>query len=357
MLSLKSNKPLIILMVVAVLILLLFLLPFRFAYKIHGQGKVLPNKEWTVYRGTDATITTVLTDHLTGINKSYSVSQFERGDVVQFTFAPNVQAGVFINEGDTIGSVYSNETDRQIINLKSEIVLTRASLSINLSGEKESLIRQEKERLDYAIKQAEEQRKILSRLKALFERGLVAQEEYEIAQGTAELNDINVAISRATLESVETGAKPELIKFFNAQVSSLEKELSVLEKRYNGLTLISPISGTIDRQTNNDTLLVLNDVSDFVIIIPVNILEKRYINLPVSVDVYLNNKKQSINAELVSIDNKVRLLNGVQVIVGSVRLDGNLETFMPGMMVECYINLGSFSVYEYLNIVWERLVN
>lgn len=357
MLTLSSNKPLIILVVIAVLILLLFILPFKFEYKIHSQGKVLPVKEWTIYKGTDARVTTVLTDHQTGISGSYSVAQFDRGDIVRFTFAPTVQAGVFINEGDTIASVYSNETDRQIINLKGQVALTRASLSVNLSGEKESLKRQEKERLGYAVKQAEEHRKILNRLESLFERGLVSREEYEIARGTAELNDINVAISRATLESVETGAKPELVKFFNSQVNALEKELSVLEKRFNGLTLVSPISGTVDRQMNNDTLLVLNDTSDFVIIIPVNILEKKYISLPLKVDVFLNNKNQNIQAELVSIDNKVRILNGAQVVIGSTRLNGSIKTLLPGMMVDCYLKLGSYSALEYLQILWERLVN
>jgi hypothetical protein len=207
------------------------------------------------------------------------------------------------------------------------------------------------------MKQAEEHKKILNRLKALFERGLVSQEEYEIAQGTAELNDINIEISKATLESVETGEKPELIKYFSSQVASLEKELAVLEKRYNGFTLRSPISGTVDRQTNSDTLLVINDISDFVIIIPVNILERKYINLPLNVDVYLNNKKQNIKTELILIDNKVRLLNGVQVAIGSTRLSGDLKPLIPGMMVDCYLNLGSYSAYDYLKIVWERLVN
>ncbi len=357
MLTLNSKKPLVIFLIIIILILLVFVLPFKFEYKIHSQGQVQPSKEWTIYKGTDAAITSVLTDHLSGINTSYSVAQFVRGDVVQFSFSQGIKAGVFVSRGDTVGTVYSSELEREMIDLKNDIALTRSTLNVNLSGEKESLIKQEQERLNYALQQAEEHKKILNRLKSLFERGLVSQEEYEIAQGTAELNEINIAISKAALESVETGEKPEMINYFNAQITNLEKELSVLEKRYSGLTLISPISGTIDRQTNNDTLLVLNDVSDFVIIIPVNILEKKYISLPLNVDVYINNKRQEISAQLISIDNKARLLNGTQVIVGSTKLSGDLQNLMPGMMVDCYLNLGSFSAYEYLKIVWERLVN
>lgn len=357
MLTLNSKKPLIIFLIIAIVLLLVFILPFEFDYKIHTQGQVQPAKEWTIYKGTDAAITSVLTDHLTGLNTSYTVAQFIRGDVVQFSFSSGIKAGVFVNKGDTIGAVYSSELDREIVDLKNDIALTRSTLNTNLTGEKESLIKQERERLNYSLRQAEEHKKILSRLKSLFERGLVSQEEYEIAQGTAELYEINIAISKAALESVETGEKPELINYFSSQIFSLEKELSVLEKRFNGLTLISPISGTIDRQTNNDTLLVLNDISDFVIIVPVNILEKNYISIPLNVDVYLNNKKQEISAELVSMDNKVRLLNGTQVIVGAAKLSGDLQNLMPGMMVDCYLNLGSFSAYEYLKIVWERLVN
>ncbi|QQS35387.1 MAG: hypothetical protein IPM56_14205 [Ignavibacteriales bacterium] len=357
MLTLRSNKTLIISSVIIILILLIFILPFKFSYKIHLQGKVLPVKEWTIYKGTDARVTTVLTDNLTGINESYSVTQFDRGDAVQFNFTPGIKAGAYLNAGDTVASVYSNEIDRQIVNLKGQVASTRASLSINLSGEKQALIEQETERLNFAIRQAEEHKKILSRLKSLYERGLVSQEEYEIAQGTAELNEINIKISRATLESVETGSKPELINYFNAQVSALEKELSVLEKRFKGFTLLSPINGTIGRHTNNDTLLVLNDISSFTIIIPVNILEKKYLNLPLPFDVYLNSNKLELSGELLSIDNKVRLLNGAQIVIGTSKIEGDLNQLLPGLMVDCYVNLGSFSAYEYVKIVWERLVN
>ncbi len=121
--------------------------------------------------------------------------------------------GHILNINDTIAVVYSNEIERQIENLKGQIISAKASLSLNLSGEKQAIIEQENKVLEYAIKQADEQKKILDRMKIMFDKGLVSLEEYEIVKGNYDLNNINIAISKARLLTVETGAKQEQIEF------------------------------------------------------------------------------------------------------------------------------------------------
>lgn len=357
MLTLKSNKAIIIGVGFLVILIVIILLPVEFQYKIKVQGKLLPVKEWLLYKGTDGRLTSLLTDYFEGINKSYNVALFDRGDAMQFELNSNLHSGALVKQNDTIAKIYSNEIERLIENLKGQIAAARASLTMNITGEKEAIINQEKNNLSYAIKQAEEQKKILNRLEALYERGLVSQEEYEIAKGTYELNEINILISKSRLESVETGAKQEMIRLIKSQIFALEKELAVLKKRSDNFVLLTPINGYVNRKTNSDTLLVISDTSKYVLIIPIKIPDKKYISLSQKVDIYINGKYQSTSASILEVNNNVSILNGIQVITAIASLYSSSSDMMPGLLVDAYIHTEKLSPVKYIQRIWHRLVN
>ena len=194
---------------------------------------------------------------------------------MQFEFNSSLSSGASIDKNDTVAIIYSNENERQIENLKGEIDAAKASLSLNLTGEKEAVIDQEIKNLDYAVKQADEQKKVLDRFKVLYEKGLVSQEEYEISKGTYDLYLINIAISKARLKTVETGAKQEQIEFLKTQINSMENELAILQKRFKGFTVTAPINGVVSRKTNSDTLMVISDISEYVLLCPVKVKDKK----------------------------------------------------------------------------------
>ena len=144
MLTLASRKSLIIWIVVISVIVLLLVLPIKLNYSLHVKGKILPGKEWIVYKGTDGRLTSLLTNYKTGINQSYDVTLFDRGDAMKFTFNTALHSGSHIEIDDTIAVLYSNEIERQIENLKGLIASAKASLILYATGEKESIIKQEK---------------------------------------------------------------------------------------------------------------------------------------------------------------------------------------------------------------------
>lgn len=357
MLTLTSRKSLIIGTIVLILIILILVLPIKIDYKIKVQGKLLPAKEWIIYKGTDGRLTSLLTDYKTGINQSYNVTLFDRGDAMKFAFSPQLHSGASIELKDTIAMVYSNEIERQIENLKGQIISAKASLSLNLTGEKESIINQEKNNLAYAIKQSEEQKKILDRISALYEKELASKEEYEIAKGTDDLNEINISISRSRLQSVETGSKQEQVGLIKSQITALEKELAILKKRFDSFLLLSPITGIVNRKTNSDTLLVILDTTEFVLITPIKIQDKKFITSTQQVEIYFEKKKQNVNCSIIELDNKAQLLNGFQVITATSYIDGKTENLIPGLLVECYINTGGLTPLQYVERIWQRLVN
>jgi hypothetical protein len=357
MLNLISRKTLFFWAILIVLIIVLLLLPIKLNYNLYVKGKILPSKEWIIYKGTDGRLTSQLINYKTGMSQSYDVTLFDRGDAMQFAFNENIFSGSQIMADDTIAVVYSNEIERQIENLKGQIVSAKASLSLNLTGEKQAIIDQENKTLEYAIKQAEEQKKILDRIVVMYEKGFVSQEEFEMTKGTYDLSNINISISKARLQTVESGAKQEQIGLINSQIISLENELAVLQKRFKGFTIISPLSGFVNRKTNSDTLMTISDVSEFILINPVKVNDKKFISDSASIDIYAVGKKQNVIANVIEIDNSVEIVNGIQVVTVTSIVNGKGKDIIPNLVVDCYIHTGKLSPIDYLVRIWQRMVN
>lgn len=357
MLTLTSRKLLIIWIAVISAIILLLVLPIKLNYTLHVKGKILPYKEWIIYKGTDGRLTSLLTNYETGINQSYDVTLFDRGDAMKFNFNNRLHSGSNIKLNDTIAVVYSNEIERQIENLKGQIASAKASLILNATGEKESIITQEKKNLDFAIRKGEEEKKILDRTEALYEKGLVSQQEYEIIKGNYDLNEINIAISKAKLESVESGVKKEQIGLIKSQIAYLEKELYVMKKRSKAFTIISPIDGIVSRRTNSDTLLTISDISEYIVLCPIKISDKKIVSDSASVDIKSNEFSEKISAQIYEIDRGIKVLNGQQVFTITAKINKNYKDISPSLIVDCYINTGSLTPLQYLSRVWKRMVN
>ena len=357
MLTLTSRKSLTISVVILASIVVFFILPVKFEYRIKVQGKILPAKEWLMYKGTDGRLTSVLTDYKSGINQSYNVTLFDRGDEMQFTFSPNLRSGLTIKNNDTIAVVYSNEIERQIENLKGQISSAKASLSLNITGEKESIIQQEANNLEYAKKQAEEQKKVLDRIESLYKKGFASQAEYDVAKSTYDLDVINISISEAKLKAAQTGSKEEQINYIKSQIEALEKELTVLQKRREGFTLLSPIDGIVNRKTNSDTLLIISDTSQFVVLSPIRVQDLKFVNPHQKVELYINNSNLGVTANIIEINNSVQVLNGFQVVTALSELNDRTQTIFPGLLIECYINTGSLSPFQYFLRTLQRFVN
>lgn len=355
MLTLNSHKKTIIWIAAILIIVLFLLLPINIKYNIYVKGKLLPNKEWIIYKGSDGRLTSQITNYKTGMNQSYDVTLFDRGDAMRFSFNQSLHSGSSLMINDTVAIVYSNEIERQIENLKGEIIAAKASLSLNLTGEKEAIIEQENKTLDYSIKQSEEQKKILDRVKTLYDKGLASLEEYEIAKGTYELNIINSSISKARLQSVQTGAKKEQVSLIRSQIISLENELAILQKRFKGFTVTSPISGVLNRKTNSDTLMSISDNSEFVLLCPVKVNDIKFISDSARVKIKLNDK--TVYAQVYEKNNIVKIVSGIQVVTISADVDKKEKNLTPSMIVDCYLDAGELSPLEYLIRIWQRMVN
>jgi len=340
---------------IALLAIIIFLiLPINLPYSIEVPGKVLPQKEWILSKTDNGMIVTQLINNITGINEDFFVTQFERGDAVQFEFFKS-ENYFSVSKNDTIGIIHSNEINRRLVQLQGKLAETKASLKSNLTGNKSSIIKAAKEKLAFEIEKSTGQKKILARLKAMHEKNLISTEEYEIAQNASNLNDINISIAEAQFEAVKTGEKPEQIQIINSQIFSIENEIIILEKRLRNFMIISPIDGTVNQIAKNDTILFVADTSGYVIVMPINIREKEYLAKDISIDLQLPYNKNIIEAKYFGMDNKVQIFNHTQVVMIKAIVDKNKLGFLPGMYLQCTLHLGSISIKERINKIFRSI--
>ena len=348
-------KLVLFILAILIIVLLVRFLPIQYPYKITSAGKILPAKSWIVSKGNSGQLISFLQNREKGVVDNYSVKEFERGDDIHLQLKEDFKIGKTIKEKDTVGFIYSNVIEMELARLQSELNVAKSTLDFNLTGEKESLIREAEENLKFYVSQAETQKKILERQKALREKNLISQEEYELTLNQAELNDISIAIAKARLESVSTGAKKEQIDLINSQIQSLEKQISVLRKRYTGYNLVSPINGVVSSLISGDTLFTISDNHKFIVMIPVKMGEVEFVKIDSEVEINYPLTNESQIGKIILIDNSVHNLSGQQVIFAVASIETNKELpssdynrLASGLMVECKIDGGTAGFYEHL---------
>lgn len=333
----KQNIYLIIVVLFAIIFLFV---PIELPLSVSSKGKLIPYQTWTLAKGTDGRLITSLNDNSTGINNEFSVTQFERGDAVQFKLNMDIIENGKVSKGDTIGYVISNEIEKDIQKLMSELETARASLTVQESSEKESVIEAEKSKLVFAEKELEEQTKVYDRKKQLFERDLISRQEFEADEARYELAKINISIAQGRLKTVQSGAKEEEINFANSQISAVENEIRILQKRFEGNNIVSPIDGEIIRTFSSDTLLTINDLNQNIVLVPVKWKELKKIQIDQEVSISSDGVDEIITGKILNIDNTVKSAGAIQYVLVTVLSEAKLEELKPGLLVDCNISCG-----------------
>ena len=93
----------------SVAVIVALVMPFKVPYSIKTSGKLVPAKEWILSKGSDGRLIESLFDHQKGVSESFSVTQFDRGDAVQFKLNDDLASNSTIVAGDTVGSIRSSD--------------------------------------------------------------------------------------------------------------------------------------------------------------------------------------------------------------------------------------------------------
>ncbi|MFQ5651622.1 MAG: HlyD family secretion protein [bacterium] len=329
-------------------VIVVLLIPFKIGYSVKTPGKIMPARQWVVARGPDGRLISTLLDYKRGVHESYSVAQFERGDAVQFSLQSFVAAGATIVQGDTVASIYSNDSERQYVELEGALLQAQATLETLLTGEKQSVVEEAVRSLEFAKKEADEQRKIFERLRGLHQNNLISKEEFEIAADQRELNDIKVMIAQARLNNVQSGAKTEEVELIKARIRALQQEIQTLRKRFEQFTLVSPLSGIAHQVFSGDTVLVVKDTTQLLLKMPIKWRQRKYVAANQTVRLRAPDMDNEPDGKLLKVDRSVHHLSGRPVLIATATIDGYHPELVPGLILHCSIACDPVKPREYL---------
>ncbi len=317
-------------------------------YTIDGYGKLLPSKEFYVYNGTDGRIYNSLVDYKKGMRNQFQVYSFERGDIFSFKSGADLNSGNSVKTGDTLGIIISNKNFQDLVDYENQLNEYKSFLNFSASGMKETDIEVLQKEIEYAKLQFSEHSKLLKRYKALAEKDLITKEEYEIEEGRNRLYKLSIDIAESKLETAETGVKPEELKYIRDQINSAQRSVDFLIGKISELNITSPIDGLVDRSLGGDTLMSVYDVSEFVLLIPVKLNQRKFIYRDQMVKFGHPISDTLVQASIIDINSTIEKINETAVILVFADSIENTKGLYPGMIINTKIFCENVNLLKYI---------
>lgn len=308
--------------------------------------KTRPVYSWVLKLENNGNLVISTYNFRTGTLEDYFSYVPDRGDNYGFTLTNKNSHNIWVNKGDTLGVIKSNLTSLQMAELSGRLAKTKGTLNLLLTGEKVSLVNYAQEQLNAAIEKSKYLNTIYGRKKALFDEGLLSNEELETFKSEARLSDIDVSVKRANLESVTSGEKSEQINLVRSEIKSIETEMSIIQQKLNSYIITAPFEGNITSNNSIDTILSISS-KEFVLLVPVNWKYKSLIKSGLKVDLLLDRENPD-NFEIENIKTDVQMFNGQQALISVARSKTSTYNLPENLWLRCSINLGDFSILEFI---------
>ncbi|MEM1271035.1 MAG: hypothetical protein AAF752_00100 [Bacteroidota bacterium] len=325
---------------------MLFFLPDT-SYDVTTRGQLLPSKEWIVSKTEDGVLSATVVDHATGIPESYAITQFDREDALQFRLNPDIAQSRFVSIGDTVGTLLSNQTNRELVRLRALLATEKATLNVFTSGEKSAAVESARREVVRAEAQVAEQEKVVARVRELNERNVASEQELEREEGQLRLFTLDVEVAQARLNEVRTGAKPAEVALVEARIRGLEEEIRAFEERSSQFTLESPLAGTLYPRTSSDTLLVVADTRAYVMFMPVAWEQRPFLEAGQEVVLESAGLETTHTGRLIRMDKFVSNFGGRQGFMAMAEFATDAD-LVPGIHARCTIRTSEISPFEHI---------
>jgi hypothetical protein len=347
-----NKRSIVYLMVLVVFAGILLLLAYmKLPYNISSRGLIMPVKEWSLKRSTDGTLISMYKDYERNLTTHFSVTEFQRGDLVEFIINKDLVPDKLIHIGDTIGIIRSMEEERRLVELMAELQVQKSLLRVHSTGEKPESVKMAYEAIIKAEHEYKTQKKVTERNEILFNDDVIPEEEYELSLNEYLVKKQNLSIAQSNYEAVSTGAKPEQLDFINASIRSLELQIENSNERLQSFNLISPINGILmgrrGTQNNEETVVNIADLSQFIVVLPIEFFQVPHIKTGQEVSLKMDSYGISISAEIVGINNVVQMVEQRQNVFVTARINDDRHDIIAGGIADATVRCGLIPASEY----------
>lgn len=329
-------------------ILFIYFAPIHLSSDIAISGKIYPAKRWVLFAGSNGQVMNTQIDLVAGVSNVYESREFSRGDDVRFEIRQEVLRKSLISKGDTIGVIYSNETQMLLNTSKKQLQVQKALLKTYQTGQKKEMIALAERALEYAIIDAESQQQAYVRQKLLFEQEVITQQKMEDEQRLVQLKEAEVGIKEAELQSLNTGEKPEDIELIKAGIEKIESEIYDLESKKDMQAIISPITGIFRNSFSSDTLMIVESMDELIIKMPVLLKDRNRIYEGQRANCTVYGQNLSFQSEVVHLSSHIGVASGKQFFISTAVVGTEEVKLLPGMVFKGKLEGGDILLRDYV---------
>jgi len=331
-----------------VVFLVIYFVPIHVSSDIRITGKVFPAKQWVLFAGSNGQIMNTQSDLVAGISNYYETREFSRGDDVRFEINPEILKKSIIDVGDTIGIVYSNETDMLLNASKKQLLVKHALLRTLQTGEKNEAISLAEKELEYARIDAENQRMTFNRQKVLYDQKVITAQEMEDQHRLLNLMESTVKIKEAELQVITTGEKPENIGLIEAEIEEIKSAIADLARKQKLQTIISPVRGIFRNSSASDTMMIVESVDELIIKMPISLKDRSRIYEGQKANCTIYGQNVSFQSEVVHISNHISAAGGKQTFIITAEIKNENEFVLPGVVFKGKLEGGEILLRDYV---------
>lgn len=355
MLVLRKKQATLWLLVAALLVLMGSFVPFGIPYTTETKALLQPLRQFELSRNAQGNLITNTRDNRSGAVESYSITEFSRGDAVQFTLRPQLHDGVRVQAGDTLGALYSNEEQGRLVQLSASLDVLQAELTFFSTGQKPEDVAFAQAQLLLTEQELATQRILTQRSEVLIRDSIISQQEYDIALNELKVKELAYQIAQARLASIQTGEKPEQVQLIESRIDATRRQLAQAQERINFFTLLAPFAGTVLMErsfTTSNKLLRIIDDSQYIGIAPMLLQHRAYFDAGNAVEVTAYGKNKGLKGKILRFDNASQQVNGQAVVFLTLAFAPGTHDLIPGNLLDIKLTGSSLNPQAYLHKVF-----
>jgi hypothetical protein len=318
------------------LVAVILLLPLDLPRSLSVRGSVAAAREWVLLRTDNGQIVSLLRNNRSGAVEHFTMTQVDRGDAMSFVLSERMRGGEVVR-GDTVGWIVSYALMQQISTLEGALSVAEATVASARSGEKSSLVEEARQRLAFANAARDEQEKIHARQTELHGKRMISDELFDISADRLRQLRINVDIAEAGLRTASTGLKPEDVRAAEANVRSLREQLNQLRGLMRQNTFITPVSGVQRASWAVDTLLVITDITEQLLVLPVELPDVGLIRTGENIEFSIPRTGLGGSARVERVDRSVHYIGKRPVCTVIARIERCDAGVTSGMLARCSV--------------------
>lgn len=329
----------------------LFFLPLKVPFSFRSTALVHPLKKWNLRTDQDGNFFGELKNFKTGAIENSTSYRFERGDIATLRVNGNVTNNSKVSHGDTLGYLFSRLIEERYQRLGNQLAIEQRQLQSSLSGEKDEVVENLRQKLVLAEQQLNQIKMNFERMKVLYSDSVITPARFEDEENQYLSAITNVDIAKSNYGIAVTGEKPENIALIQESISRYKREINFLEGTKQQYVLVSPIDGKLilnQHLPNQANYISIMDTSAFVIYIPIRFQYKQYLNDNMRFEFVVPGTDQPIKATIIDVSDRVDMINSHQVIFVKALVVNQSPLIVPGLSVQSRFIGESITLREYI---------